>query len=572
MTTEDGRYAIVYNGEVYNFLEVRAELESIGERFVSETDTEVVLKAYVRWGKDSVRRFRGMFAFGVWDARDETLFLVRDRLGIKPLYYTNSTQGFAFASEVRTLLATGFAPRRLSYAGLAGYLAFGSVSESANIIEGVHAVPPGCTLELRKGKASITAYWSLPMGGRAERNVREEAVLEELRPLLREAVGLRLVSDVPVGVFLSGGIDSSAITALASRALGKPLHTFTVTFDEAAYSEARYAAAVAERFGCIHQQVYLPADQVAGEMGNVIRALDQPSADGVNTYFVSSAAREAGLSVALSGLGGDELFGGYSSFRTFRTLRRMASALRLLPTFINERRLFAEAFNGTKTRTRKAIALAEAAGRGGVRDSYGVLRAMFTLEQRRALLNNVTDSSLLNDFGTIEPDALAAAITSGRGVDSVNAYSALELSNYMRHTLLRDADVMSMAHSLEVRVPLLDHKLVEYVMNLPGKLKLRRGTNKPLLTAAVPELGRQVTARRKMGFTFPFATWFRKPLRAWMEDLLLGDAAKRLSFLDAGNTEKLWKSFLKGEEYVSYSRVWCIAALVGWCRENGVES
>lgn len=563
MATPDGRYTIVYNGEIYNHVALRAELEALGERFNSSCDTEVVLKAFARWGRSAIDRFRGMFAFAIWDAAERALLLARDRLGVKPLYYVERS-GVAFASEVRALLATGAAKRRLSPRGLASYLAFGAVGDDEAMIEGVRSLPPGHTLELRGDAVRVEPYWSLSVGAPVEGSF-DDAV-REIRPILREAVRIRLVADVPVGVFLSGGIDSSVLVALATEASSSPVHTFTVTFDEAGYSEAPFAAEVARRYGCNHQQVQLSALRVAQEIDAAITALDQPTADGINTYFVSKAARAAGLAVALSGLGGDELFAGYGAFRAFSRAIALASMGERLPRTARAVLPALASAEIAPNRARKLAALLSSAPEPD--QVYAVLRAMFTPEQRRELL--ILPGGALADetFVRIIPglrETLAA-----RALEPVNAYSALELSNYLVSTLLRDTDVMSMAHALEVRVPLVDHLLVEKVLRLSATHKIRAGENKPLLTALVPGLPKSAVSRQKMGFTLPFNVWFRGALRPWIEDMLLGPPARRLGFLDLHAVERLWRAFLRGEQYISHSRIWCVTALVGWCHNNNI--
>jgi asparagine synthase (glutamine-hydrolysing) len=564
-TTSDGRYTIVYNGEVFNHVEIRQELAALGVGFDSSCDTEVVLKAFVRWGAECLSRFRGMFAFAIWDARERALFLARDRLGIKPLYYVERPGGgLAFASEVRALLATGAADRRLSRAALGSYFAFGAVSGPGTILEGVHSVPAGHTLELRDGHAALRRYWEIPLE-RAPQSTFEDEV-RELGPILKEAVRLRLIADVPVGVFLSGGIDSSALVALATEPGAAPIHTFTVTFDEESYSEAPFAAEIARRYGCMHKQVHLPGARAALEIDAAVGALDQPSSDGVNTYFVSKAAREAGLAVALSGLGGDELFAGYTYFRAFARALPVARALEAFPSPLRAALQRAGRSPMAPTQVRKLLALLASSGRPGT--AYAVLRAMFTLDQRERLLTDELGAGAAYDGVTL-PAQLHERLASGE-VDAINAFSALELTNYLKNTLLRDSDAMSMAHSLEVRVPLLDHLLVEKVLRVRGALKLSDTANKPMLVAAVPGLPRDVSMRPKMGFTLPFDAWFRGPLRGWMEEMLLSSATQQLGLFRPGAVERLWRSFLRSERYTSHSRIWCIAALVGWCRTNRV--
>ncbi|APR82152.1 Asparagine synthetase [Minicystis rosea] len=563
VSTGDGRYTLVYNGEVYNFRELREELEGLGATFRSSCDTEVVLEAYARWGRGALTRFRGMFAIAVWDAHEGTLFLARDRLGIKPLYYTRGPRGFAFASEIRALLATGFAERRLSRRALQSYFAFGAVSDPDVILDGVTSLAPGSWALLKDGKLETRAYWSLPLTNERDAAFADEA--RSIEPILQEAVSLRLIADVPIGVFLSGGIDSSVVVALATRASSTPVHTFTVTFDEERYSEAPYAAEVARRYGCDHHQVHLPASRAVLHFGDAIRALDQPSVDGVNTYFVSKAARAAGLTVALSGLGGDEVFAGYSYFRAFGPLRALARTAGRLPPPLHRGLGLAGGASGLPVQVRKLSALL--AGDGSAAAVYAAQRAMFTPEERRVLLvDGIEDPAYL---GVTAPSEIDPRLASGK-LDPVNAYSALELSNYLRHTLLRDTDVMSMAHGLEVRVPLIDHVLLERVMRIPGALKIGPNGNKPLLTATVPTLPDSAVNRQKMGFTLPYEAWFRGPLRPWVEELLLGSTMRKLGFLQVQGVERLWRSFLKGDRYTNYARVWCVAALAGWCDANGV--
>lgn len=445
MTTPDGRYTIVYNGEVFNFREIRAELGSRSEDWRSNSDTEVILRAYERWGAECVERLRGMFAFAIWDRDDRSLFLARDRVGIKPLYYAETPAGLAFASEIRTLLGTGTAARRLDPDSLQGYLAFGSVPEPATILEGVRALPPGSSAVFRRGKFTTRQYWTLP-----EKHSSFAAPdLADLHSALREAVRLRLISDVPLGVFLSGGIDSTAIVALAAAASDIPIQTFTVTFDEESYSEETFAAEVASRFGCDHHEVHLSANRAATEIDGAIRALDQPSADGVNTYFVAKAAREAGLTVALSGLGGDELFAGYRNFRSFGAILRAGAAARVLP--FDESGRGGGAFGSVPHRLLKLRALL-AAGGDPVR-SYAVLRGMFLRDERESILAKELCARAERGEERVSLSASSEARDSRGHRDSVNLYSRLEISNYLRNTLLRDTDAMSMASSLEVRVP-----------------------------------------------------------------------------------------------------------------------
>jgi asparagine synthase (glutamine-hydrolysing) len=550
MTTDDGRYTIVYNGEIYNFREIRAELQELGCRFSSNCDTEVVLKAYVRWGRDCVQRLRGMFAFAIWDEELGSLFIARDRLGIKPLYYARTPAGFAFASEVRVLMNCGLAERRLSREGLSSYLAFGSVYEPFTIVDGVMALLPGCVAVTDGKEMQTTTYWSIADTHRDSRQV-------DVRSALRSAILSELEADVPVGIFLSGGIDSSAIVSIAASAARQPVHTFTVTFDESAYNEEKHAAEVASRYGCDYHQVHLSADAALSEIDKVLVVLEQPSADGVNTYFIAKAARASGLSVALSGLGGDEVFAGYRNFRSFGPMLALGKAAAPFTRFFGSER--SSAFGKVSTRVRKTVAVMRAGGNPS--RTYAALRSMFDDQQVSALQSE----SHRSEFA-----AENAVASCGNGDDKVNLFGRLELANYLRNTLLCDADVMSMAHSLEVRVPLLDHILLEGVLRIPGAEKLSSSVNKPLLVKAADALPSSIVHRPKMGFLLPLEEWLRGPFNKRAAELLNTPGRRGDSILDFAAVAEVWRAFMQGKRYMNYSRVWCLAALIAWSAENRV--
>ena len=550
MTTDDGRYTIVYNGEIYNFRDIRAELQTVGWRFKSNCDTEVVLNAYVQWGRDCVQRLRGMFAFAIWDEDLGSLFIARDRLGIKPLYYTQTPTGFAFASEVRVLMNCGLAERRLSREGLSSYLAFGSVYEPFTIVDNVMSLLPGCVARTDGAEMQKTTYWSIG-------DEHSESKSWDVGSALRSAILSELEADVPVGIFLSGGIDSSAIVSIAAAGSKQPVHTFTVTFDETAYNEEKHAAEVASHYGCDYHQVHLSADAALSEVDKVFAALDQPSADGVNTYFIAKAARASGLTVALSGLGGDEVFAGYKNFRSFGPMLAFGKAAAPFARFIGSDR--GSAFGKVSTRVRKTAAVIRAGGNPS--RTYAALRSMFDDQQVSALQPESQRG------GFVAEKAVASC---GSGDDKINLFGRLELANYLRNTLLCDADAMSMAHSLEVRVPLLDHVLLEGVLRIPGAAKLSSRVNKPLLVKAADALPSSIVHRPKMGFLLPLEEWLRGPFNKRAAELLNTPGRRGDSILDFGAVGEVWRAFMQGRKYMNYSRVWCLAALIAWSAENRV--
>jgi asparagine synthase (glutamine-hydrolysing) len=563
---------IVYNGEIYNFRYVRDELEQAGTKFISHSDTEVVLKAYARWGQQCLAKFRGMFAFALWDARRRQLFLARDPMGIKPLYYAQSGAYFLFASEVRTLLGTGLVPRRLDHAGVLNYLTFGSAYDPLTLVDGVHALPPGHSLTWENGTVSESQYWDLVDDGANARASQTFSAQDRghaasnLQPLLEESVRLQLVSDVPVGVFLSGGIDSSALVSILSRG-GVTPSTFSIVFREADFSEAEHSRAVARKFHTDHHEITVSQTDVLAAIPEALRAMDLPTIDGINTYFVSRETRAAGVKVALSGLGGDEVYAGYSNFKTVPRMERFTEFWKHMPRAA--RNPFARAFTAlspANDQNRKLAALVRSNGR--VLHPYFLARMLFTPDQRDGLLLSAE---------TLAADSAAASQRSSldrtRGLDAVNRVSYLESRCYMLNTLLRDADFMSMSQGLEVRVPLIDHQLAKHVLALPGEWKLG-ATPKPLLVAALDgSLPDEIVHRPKRGFTLPFEHWMREELRPEVEPVL---SEKRVSegplggVLDAKQVQQVWQDFLRGE--VSWTRPWSLYVLQRWCELHSVAA
>jgi asparagine synthase (glutamine-hydrolysing) len=563
---------IVYNGEIYNFRDVRHELEQAGTKFISHSDTEVLLKAYARWGPPCLAKFRGMFAFAIWDARRHQLFAARDPMGIKPLYYAQAGAYFLFASEVRTLLGTGLVPRRLDRAGVLNYLTFGSAYDPLTLVDGVHALPPGHSLTWERGSVTDSLYWDLVDGeesagaGQTLSSGDKARAASDLRPILEESVRMQLVSDVPVGVFLSGGIDSSALVSILSRS-GVTPSTFSIVFREANFSEAEHSRAVAGKFNTDHHEINVSQTDVLAAIPDALRAMDLPTMDGINTYFVSRETRAAGVKVALSGLGGDEVFAGYSNFKTVPRMERFAEIWKHMPRAA--RSPFARVFTAlspANDQNRKLALLVRSNGR--VLHPYFLARMLFTPDQRDQLFRSAE---------TLAADAAAALLRASldrtRDLDAINRVSYLESRCYMLNTLLRDADFMSMSQSLEVRVPLIDHQLAKHVLALPGDWKLGP-TPKSLLVGALDDsLPNEIVRRPKRGFTLPFEHWLREELRAEVEPLL---SAKRIGegplggVLDAKQVQQVWQDFLRGE--VSWTRPWALYVLQRWCELHSVAA
>jgi asparagine synthase (glutamine-hydrolysing) len=546
---------VTYNGETYNF-KVLSENIRVSPR--SKADTEVVLNAYSAFGRDLFAKLRGMFALAIWDERKRELVLARDRFGIKPLYYYVSDNLLIFASELRALLASDLIPRKLNPAGVNSYLESGSVAAPLTMVEGVRQLLPGHYLAARvadNGRVVCAVEkFATDLRGLQKPDDRDQAVAE-LRAKLEESVRAHLVSDVPLGVFLSGGMDSSALVALMSRVSEQRPKTFSVVFDEADLSEEEYSRVVARRFETDHCEIRLNEEQLIAMLPDALVALDQPTMDGINTFVVSQAVSRAGVKVALSGLGGDELFAGYPSFRRAlqvdalpRASRRVLRAVAGIGTHF---------LNGS-VRNQKFLQLA--AGHGSAEEVYRVTRQLFSEDSLPRITRTKNESGVSNG-GAAESDV-------------VNAISQLELKGYMANTLLRDTDVMSMAHSLEVRVPFVDVNVVEYVLSLPGEWKLTHGGGdvpKPLLADAVADLlPRDFLARRKMGFMLPFEKWMQGRLRTEIASVFEDEQQLSDAGLVPSGVLAVWQRFLNAPRAVGWSRPWSLFVLANWCRINRV--
>ncbi|HYU45207.1 MAG TPA: asparagine synthase (glutamine-hydrolyzing) [Terriglobales bacterium] len=556
---------IVFNGEIYNFRQLRQELESAGAEFRSHSDTEVVLVAYRTWGEDCLSRLAGMFAFGLWDAPQKRLLLARDPMGIKPLYYFHSGANFLFASEVRALLNTGLVPRKADPTGVLSYLTFGSVYEPWTMVEGISAVPPGHLLRVENSAVTRRQYWN-PLASFSDADKSEQrphdavAAIAQLPTVLRDAVVSHLVGDVPVGVFLSGGIDSSSLVAVLSHN-GVRANTFSLVFREEEFNEGPYSREVARRFGTEHHEILVSLEDTLAVLPAALCAMDQPTIDGINTYLVSARARAAGVKVALTGLGADEMFAGYSNFRRVPKMERFVRRFGRLPQFAR-RPLSASIalFAGTSDRNRKLAEMTES--QDSIVHPYFLARMLFGPAEREALFSAPEYRASQQSLDRV----LQESVTESQSLDPVNRVSYLESHFYMGNTLLRDSDFMSMAHGLELRVPFLDRALVEDCFRIPGARKLAGNSPKSLLLASLGvELPSEIVNRPKRGFTLPFERWLRGEMRQPVETALLGTGPSHAS-LNPNAVRHVWNRFLAGE--TSWSRPWSLFVLARWCEQN----
>jgi len=502
IANEDGSVQVVFNGEIYNHRELHAGLERAGHRLVTRSDTETLVHLYEDHGDRLVHQLRGMFGFAIWDAPRQRLLLARDRVGIKPLYYWETPEGIAFASEVRSLLALDHFPRRLDRRAVALYLSLGYVPEPLSIFEGVRKLPPGHTLSWdRERGARVERYWT-PV--RAEQRLDEREAVAELRRLLAESVRYHLEADVPLGAFLSGGIDSSSVVAEMARQMDRPVRTFSIGFEEEEFNEAPHAAAVAKALGTEHTELIVRPDADA-LVEEVIRAFDEPFSDSsaLPTFLVSELARRH-VTVALSGDGGDELFGGYTRYQELLGRRELAAPVRralggvarMLPHGARGRNRLVDLSRTRRGRYAATVAAPLAGNEGGV----ALATVAAGVQSLDALLHPWFEEAGERDFAT--------------------QMTLVDMQSYLPGDILTKVDRMSMAVSLEARVPLLDHHVVEFAVSLPSALKVRDGTGKWIFREAIRDLvPPSVLTKPKQGFGVPLRRWFRNELRHRVEAL-----------------------------------------------------
>jgi asparagine synthase (glutamine-hydrolysing) len=547
---------VVFNGEIYNYLELRKELEST-HTFTTQTDTEVILAAYSKWGIDCVAHFFGMFAFALWDEKQSQLLIARDRLGVKPLYYTDTEHGFVFASEIRAILSTGWIERRIDANAAADYLRYQTVHAPNTIIEGIQMLMPGHRMVIDAKGIHTERWWDLTDNRvRLDGNETKESICKHINELLHSSVELRMRADVPFGAFLSGGIDSSIVVGLMSRISSHPVNTFSITFNEQAYDESPYSELIAKRFNTKHTPIQLSADHFLHMVPEALQSMDHPSGDGPNTYVVSKATRDAGVKMALSGLGGDEVFAGYDVFRRMKALETK-QWLNSLPLAIRKNM-------GALVRAIKPSAASEkiAAALGQERIDL----AHFYPLTRQVLYESEVNRLL--KYRPVERNCveLLSQAVSGIRMPTLSKVSVLEISTYMQNVLLRDADQMSMAHALEIRVPFLDHRLIEFVLGVSDKHKFPH-TPKELLTESVGDLiPREIIDRPKMGFTFPWAVWMQNELKGFCEEQL--QALKQVEVIQHDEVVALWKRFLAGDKRITWSRIWPLVVLGHWVKQH----
>ena len=553
---EDGSVTIVYNGETYNFRELKEQLEARGHVFKTNSDTEAIVHCYEEFGESCVKHLRGMFAFAIWDNKAKALFLARDRAGKKPLYYTQTAQGdFVFGSEIKSILEHPHVEREIDLEALDAYLILGYVPDPLSIFRNIKKLPPGHTLTYKQGRITTQQYWDFNFEPEAARS--EESYVEELRYLLEDAVQARLISDVPLGAFLSGGIDSSTVVALMAKSMGQPVKTFSIGFREDSYNELHYARLTAQKYGTDHHEFFV-TPEICEVADDLVWHFDEPFADpsAIPTYMVSKLARQH-VTVALSGDGGDELFGGYERYLVERN-RRMFSQL---PKVFRQNvmaPLSTRLPHGARGRNLlHNLAL-------DPMDRYLDSVSVFTSINRRLLYSqDFTDS--LTGSPTVADEFLQwpGRVKSG---DDLDLLLYTDSKTYLPGDILTKVDRMSMAASLETRAPLLDQKLIDFVTRIPAALKIVGDETKYILKRAVKDLiPEEIMTRPKQGFGIPIPKWINQELRGRIRDVLNDPLTRQRGYFNSSYVQLLLNEHERNRRDHSKA-LWTLFMLELWHR------
>ncbi len=561
ISNEDDTLWIVFNGEIYNFQSIRDELERAGHRFKTRTDTETILHAYEQYGEACVQRLNGMFAFAIWDHRDQSLFLARDRLGKKPLYYLHDKDRLIFGSEIKSILQAEDIPRRIDLEALDHFLTFEYIPAPLSIFQDIRKLPPAHTLRFRRGDIRVRSYWEMEL---RSNGAQPDELKTQLRELLQDAVRLRLVSDVPLGAFLSGGIDSSTIVALMAQVMKEPVKTFSIGFEDSTYNELNYARIIAEKFKTEHHEFIIKPDAV--ELSDtLLKYLDEPFGDFsiFPTYLVSKMARQY-VTVVLSGDGGDELFAGYDTYIADKIARKYYQQLpglvrhRLIPNLLD----LVPPSSKKKGLINRAKRFVE-----GMKLPEQLEHARWMIFLQEAEKEQLYSSDIKSGMVTIDPYKFIKHYFSNvarNGTDAINRQMYVDVKTYLVDDILVKVDRMSMATSLEARAPFLDYRFVELAATIPGELKLQGKKTKVILKQAMEDLlPAEILYRGKEGFSIPIKNWLKKELKPLMMDTLAPDKLKREGFFNSDYVQKLIKEHLNGTENHSH-RLWALIIFGRW--------
>ena len=551
MLSFNKKWVIAFNGEIYNYVELKAN-ELQGVSFQTESDTEVILELFQKYGIECLSKLKGMFAFILHNIETAETFVVRDRYGMKPLYYSMQNDVYFIASELRALLASDAVPRKLNRSALEEYIETQTVCAPNTLIENVQLLEAGHYLHFNKNETTKHCYYRLLDDTSYELSDKKSSE-KLLRTTLRESVAQHMRADVPFGAFLSGGIDSSLLVGLMSEVQSEKINTFQISFEEEAFDERKYAQLVAKKFNTQHHEINLSANAFLKDIPAAIAAIDFPSGDGPNTYAVSKAAKEAGITVAISGLGGDELFAGYPVFQYMQSIEK-SFLLRLSYPLRKSASALLNSISSSRSLRKKAELLG--LPKANLASAFPLVRNVWKTNE---LITRTTKHfEIENNFNFIFE----------KKYPLLNRVSAAEIESYMQHVLLRDSDQMSMAHSLEIRVPFLDHQVVELATHLSTNLKNPTSAKKFLTETFADLLPHEVVNRKKMGFTLPWSVWMKNELREFTEEGF--NELYKQDVINEKVLRKSWNKFILGNEEKSFISFWHLSVLGHWMKNNRI--
>ncbi len=554
--SKDKRYVLIFNGEIYNFKTLKNKLDY---NFVTESDSEVVLAAFLKWKQNCLKHLNGMFAFAIWDSLKSELFLARDRFGIKPLYYYHSNEFFIFSSELRSIINSGLVKPLISENGLVDYLKFQTVFSPNTLIKDIYSLEASTYAWLNSNNLLKTSkYWELSLNKYDLSKLSYEEIKNKIFYNLKESVRKRMFADVNSGVFLSGGLDSSIIVSIMRSLTDKKINTFNISFDESEFSESKYARIIADKFKTDHKEIILSPKIFLENISEALDDMDHPSGDGVNSWIVSKYTKEKGVKMVFSGMGGDELFMGYPFYNKINYIFNFYKFFKI-PQFI--RRFIFKLLNPilNSVNQKKFLQLLKLKS-PNFSEIYKISRQNFLDEEILKLLkkkNKDLVSFEKNEKLNFLPNKIYSLITN------------FEFKNYLQNILLRDTDQMSMAHSLEVRVPYLDHEFVELIVSVDDKYKDPKLSKKLLYDSFENLIPNEIFKRKKMGFTFPWDSWIKNELFDFSEKLI-----KDLSERNLFNNQEilnLWNRFIKGDKTVKFTKIWSLIVLEYWLQKNNIS-
>ena len=559
--SNDDNIIVVYNGEIYNFIELKKQL-SKSYNFKTDSDTEIIIAAYLNWGINMVAKFNGMFSFALWDKKNEQFFLCRDRLGIKPLYYSEYQESIIFSSSIKAINQYYLNKTSLNQDDFVDFLRFGTVHSPNTFLNEIKSLERASYLIASNEETKIVEYWNFFNNSSY---LTKEEPQKKIKNLLLDSVDKRMMSDVPFGVFLSGGIDSSILVAAASKVSTKNINTFSIVFKEKSFDERKYSRMMASKYKTNHFELELYPEDILHQIEEPFKFMDHPSVDGINTFFISKQVHKNGYKMAISGAGADELFSGYPVFKNSielsnkkwlfsfpPQLRKLASKLLYLykPNLQSEK--MGEILN---------LKLLE------LSNFYPIFRKIFS---DSSIMNLSSQSfKLKSPYPFLWAENELSFNQRGYKTSFLNKVSSLEIETYLQNVLLRDADQMGMANSLEIRVPFLDHSLVEYVLSLSDKLKYPEYPKKLLVDSTKGWIPDEIINRKKMGFVFPWEKWMRNELKTFCEQSI--NSLEHIPFFDMNYVNSLWGNFLKNKSQVHWLQIWSLVVLGKWTDNNSIK-